>query len=84
MYFNMNGVVAILSTNEESIIKKLEGGTIFGEMALLAEDSRRFCSIMATTLTQVYILKKKNLKIIFESFPKLLELFKKESDKRKE
>jgi len=76
MYFIIDGKVKILSQNESQVIKTLEKGSFFGEIALFISGSRRICSVVAETFCHLYILKKKDLSTILNSYPKIEEKFR--------
>lgn len=47
MFFIIDGIVNILSPKENYVIKQLEKGSYFGEVAILANNTRRICSVTA-------------------------------------
>jgi CRP-like cAMP-binding protein len=82
MYFIREGIVNILSPNENEVITSLARGDYFGEIALFIADSRRICSVVAASnFVQAFILRKKDLKRILERFPTIEEKFKSEGKK---
>ena len=50
MYFLVEGSVNILSaTNENHVVKTLEKGAFFGDIALFSNNAKRMCSVVAAT-----------------------------------
>ena len=81
MYFIEIGSVNIISPDNSKVIKSLNKGDFFGEMALI-NNSRRMCSVIANTLCLVYSLKKKHFYEILQNFPEVLVRLRKQSDMR--
>ena len=79
MYFIIEGTVNILTIDESGIIISLSKGNYFGEIALFSENAKRICSVVSATFCQLFILRKENLSLISSKFPKMEEIFKKES-----
>lgn len=81
MYFLIEGSVNIISPDNKRILKTLEKGDYFGELALLNE-TKRICSIIANTFCFVYVLQKADFDRILISFPEIREVINKQSQLR--
>lgn len=81
MYFIAIGSVNIISPDNTKVLKTLFNGDFVGEMALI-RNSRRMCSVVASTLCLVYSLKKKDFYETLKNFPQVLEKLKQESENR--
>jgi CRP-like cAMP-binding protein len=81
MYFISIGSVNIIAPDNSKVIKTLEQGDFFGEIALI-NNSRRMCSVIAQTLCLVFALKRKNFNEILHSFPDLLKKIRIQSEIR--
>jgi CRP-like cAMP-binding protein len=82
MYFIIIGSVDILSSdNNNKVIKTLCKGDYFGEVALI-HDSKRMCSVVANSLSLLYLLMKQDFQDIIKDYPKAIEILTKESNKR--
>lgn len=82
MYFIIEGTVNIMNEREDEVIATLESSDFFGEIALFLDSPKRICSVISNTFCEVFILRKKFLLEILESFPKLKGKFLKECEKR--
>lgn len=81
MYFIAIGSVNIISPDNSKVLKTLYNGDFVGEMALIY-NSRRMCSVIASTLCLVYALKKKDFYETLKNFPEVLEKLRQESENR--
>mmetsp|Transcript_3668 Transcript_3668/g.496 ORF Transcript_3668/g.496 Transcript_3668/m.496 type:complete len:107 (-) Transcript_3668:441-761(-) len=77
MYFIIEGVVNILSPDNNSILKRLTKGDYVGELALLTEN-RRICSVVAFTHCLMSVLSKSDFDKILESFPEIRTILNQE------
>lgn len=82
MYFIILGSVDILSPDGTKVIKTLGKGDYVGEVALLF-DVKRMCSVIARTLSLLYLLGKKEFQNIIQGYPAALDVMTQESNKRK-
>ena len=82
MYFITVGSVDILSPDNNKIVKVLQKGEYFGEMALL-NDSKRMCSVISNCLSLLYLLKKAEFIEIIKDYSKAVEILKNESINRR-
>ena len=81
IFFIVEGAVDIMAGNERSVVWKLDTGAFFGEIALL-NASKRMCSVVANTLSAVYVLKKDNFDSLLRGFPSIERKLREESRKR--
>ena len=82
MYFIILGSVNVLSPDSNKVIKTLAKGDYVGEVALL-NDAKRLCSVIAKTLSLLYMLGKQEFRDIIKDYPKAVEMMTEESNKRK-
>ena len=82
MYFIILGTVDILSSDNKKVVKTLRKGDYVGEVALLF-DMKRMCSVVASSLSLLYLLGKNEFRDVIKDFPKALEIMTEESNKRK-
>ena len=82
MYFIILGSVNILSSDNNKIVKILGKGDYVGEVALLF-DAKRICSVVANSLSLLYLLGKNEFREVIKDYPKALEIMTQESNKRK-
>jgi voltage-gated potassium channel len=82
MYFIILGSVNVLSPDSNKVIKTLVKGDYVGEVALLF-DAKRICSVIAKTLSLLYMLGKQQFRDIIQDYPKAVEMMTEESNKRK-
>eukprot|EP00761_Pharyngomonas_kirbyi_P000701 gb/GECH01000701.1/.p1 GENE.gb/GECH01000701.1/~~gb/GECH01000701.1/.p1 ORF type:complete len:493 (+),score=98.64 gb/GECH01000701.1/:1-1479(+) len=69
MFFIKSGKVEVFDEESDTVHAQLGSGKIIGEMALLAEDSRRNASIKAITLCELYTLSKDAFDSVLMRFP---------------
>lgn len=82
MYFIIEGHVDIFSPDNKNVIKTLSNGDFVGEIALVT-NSRRLCSVKASSLCLVFCLNKNDFNSILESFPELQEILRFEVETRR-
>jgi len=80
MYFIIEGKVHVLSPKESQVIKTLEKGNYFGEIALFSVHAKRICSVMAASFCRIYVLDKKSLESLTNKYPILQEKLQEESN----
>ena len=81
MYFIDFGKVHIIAPDNSKVIKTLGDGDFFGEMALV-NNSKRMCSVMASTLCLVHTLSKSGFNEILRGFPEVLQKIREQSEAR--
>ena len=81
MYFIEIGKVNIIAPDNSKVIKSLGKGDFFGEMALI-NNSRRMCSVVASTLCLIHALTKADFNEILQNFPEALAQIRHHSDAR--
>ena len=68
-YFILDGEVNIISFQGDSVICVLGPGNYFGEASVLYNTSFRTASVVATSFTHTFVIRDRDLKIIFSAFP---------------
>lgn len=81
MYFIDFGRVHIIAPDNSKVIKVLSDGDFFGEMALV-NNSKRMCSVIASSLCLVRTLNKSNFHRILQGFPDVLQKIREQSEAR--
>ena len=82
MFFIIEGEVNVLTVREDETLATLKSGEYFGEIALFLHTPKRMCSVIAGTYCELYVLRKKFLVEILNSFPIVKEMFLKETERR--
>jgi voltage-gated potassium channel len=82
MYFIVIGNVDIIAQNSEKVLKTLEKGEYFGELALIY-DTKRNNSVVSKTLSLLYLLESKDFRRIIGDYPRALQQIVLESRSRR-
>jgi len=81
MYFIDEGRVSILHEDQRSVIAQLERGRYFGEMALFLEQTR-IAYVKADNYCSLFMLRKKDLLSLLQTYPRIEQEFKREAERR--
>ena len=81
MYFIAEGSVNVLGTDKKTILKTLNKGAFFGEIAIFL-DTKRTTYVKSASYCSIFMLKKQNINNILKSYPSIQEQFTKEAEIR--
>ena len=69
IYFILDGKVDIISNDGKEVVASLKSGNYFGESNLLLDNPIRTASVLCTQISQIGIMTRKNIEILFNAYP---------------
>ena len=69
MYIILDGEVAIIALEGNTILDTLSSGAHFGEANILLKTNIRTATVVATKISQLGVISKKNLRVLFKCYP---------------
>ncbi|KAI4455004.1 i[[h]] channel isoform e [Holotrichia oblita] len=83
MYFIYSGTVAVYTPTGKEVCHLQDGG-YFGEMSLIAKDSKRIANVVAIETTEVYRLERKHFNGYLKTLPELYKKLERVAESRRE
>lgn len=74
MFIILEGEVDVLNIQGKKVLATLREGAHFGEANIILKNEMRTATIIATKISKIGILTKKNLEILFEAYPAWYEM----------